>query len=533
MPRQPVAPPPGVARNATPEATPNRWFDCDNVRWRGGVLQPIGGNVLLPGTTVTDTPRDLLSWHDNTYNRWAAFGTDTKLYAYNFSLQTLYDITPTGVGPLEQPGAPVGYGLADYGTSTYGTARDPADIGPQDIAAVMGDKWSLATFGQDLLVVPTQDGHLYVWDPTTPTVPATLVATAPIANRGVIVTDQRSVVLLGAGGDPRQIAWSDTESYTVWAPNVTNLAGSLQLVTQAYVMTALRVPQGILIFTSNDLHLMQYVGPPYAYGIIQIATNCGPISQRAPIAIGAFAAWPSQQSFWLYAGNAQPLFCDVQDWFYSMINRPMAGRIFGSPNPTFSELWWDYPDESSQENNRYICVNYNPQAPTMGGVYSTSRPWSIGTRQRTCGDFLGTMDFPVLGGVDPVAGTGGLYLHEYGWLDNGNPRASNGLIYAETGAITLGEGDKRYDVTQVVLDAVPEGIAPTTDDPVFGFRFFAREQPHDIAGEYDTGLYTVGHDGLMDVRFSGRSVRMRVEALNDGPLALGKPRLEMRPGGRR
>jgi hypothetical protein len=68
---------------------------------------------------------------------------------------------------------------------------------------------------------------------------------------------------------------------------------------------------------------------------------------------------------------------------------------------------------------------------------------------------------------------------------------------------------------------------------MLGYRFFVREQPYDEAGEYDTGLYTVVHGGLMDMRFSGRSTRMRMEATYDGPFAVGRPRLEIRPGGRR
>jgi len=39
--------------------------------------------------------------------------------------------------------------------------------------------------------------------------------------------------------------------------------------------------------------------------------------------------------------------------------------------------------------------------------------------------------------------------------------------------------------------------------------------------------------GLTDVRFSARSLRMRIEALSDGPFALGKTRLIVRPGGTR
>ena len=504
-------------RNATPEATPGHWWDVNNIRFRGGQLQPIGGNVMQPNSTVATPPRDLLTWHDNDHVRWAAFGTDTGLFAYRFDLQQLYDITPAGVGPLDPPGALVGYGLADYGESTYGTARDPVDIGPQDISATMGDRWSMDTFGEDLLVVPTQDGHLFRWSPLTPATLPAIVANAPDQNRGVVVTDQRHVVLYGAGGDPRLVAWSDQENPNVWTADVTNLAGNKLLQTQSYAMTAIKVSDGILIFTANDCHKMQFVGAPYAYGIVGIADGCGPMSPRAVIKVGSFVAWPGLQTWWAYQGNVQPMPCPVGDWFFSLVNRQMIGRVFGSPNPSFSELWWDWPDEGALENNRYIAVNYSDQ----------NRPWTIGVRNRTAGDPTGTMDYPVLGG--PLTDTAAcLYLHEFGYLNDGAPRGPMGEIYAESGNITLGEGDKRFHVKQLVFDAAGTGA-----DLPLGYRFFVREQAYDSASEFDTGLYTVEHGGLMDVRFSGRSVRMRMEALTDDPWAVGRPRLEVRPGGRR
>ncbi len=37
----------------------------------------------------------------------------------------------------------------------------------------------------------------------------------------------------------------------------------------------------------------------------------------------------------------------------------------------------------------------------------------------------------------------------------------------------------------------------------------------------------------MDVRFSGRCTRMRIEAVNDGPWSIGRTRLLMKGGGSR
>ena len=52
MPRVPQAPPPGVVRGSTPESTPGRWWDSDNIRFRNGQIQPIGGNVALVNTAT-------------------------------------------------------------------------------------------------------------------------------------------------------------------------------------------------------------------------------------------------------------------------------------------------------------------------------------------------------------------------------------------------------------------------------------------------------------------------------------------------
>jgi len=554
MPRLAQAPPPGIARNGTAEATAGRWFDASNMRWRGGVILPVGGNSRLDKTVVPGLPRDCITWHTNNYDRWAAFGTDAGLYAYNFTNQGFYDITPPAFPVLGVPGFKAGYGngkyssgpygissgkspsldppptggfVANYGAGNYGAhvygISGPRAAAPPGIGdMVLPDWWSMDLFGEILMFVQTLDGHLYSWDPKTPTVKPVIVAGAPVKNRGVIVTDQRHVVLYGAAGDPRKIAWSDQENPNVWAADVTNLAGEKQLVTTAAALTACKIGSGILLFTTNDVHAMTYVGAPYAYGITQIATGCGPISPRSVVAVGSMVAWMSLQNFWIYQGNVQPLMCEVKDWFFDTLNPGSATRLFGSPNPQFAEIWWDFPDENAVngENNRYLAFNYG----ASGKPY-----WLIGYRNRSSGDRNGTLDYPILGGPSaPGASTGALFQHETGWTDSGAPRASAGKVWLESGTIVIGEGDRRHHVKQVVFDSTSDPSAP----PPFGFRFLTKEQPYD-AVETDTGLYTEIDNGLMDVRFSGRSTRLRIEALIDAPFDVGRPRLEVKAGGRR
>ena len=511
MARITVMPKPGIVRAATPNASAGSWWDANMVRFRGGQAQPIGGNASFT-PTLADIGRDALTWHDNAGARWAAIGTDTKLLAFNFDTQTLTDITPAGVGALDPPGARAGFGLGDYGEDAYGTARDTSQIGLSDISSLPGDWWSLALFGEDLMIVPTQDGHLYRWKPSTPTVAPLLVQNAPVQNKGVLVTDERHVVLIGAGGNPRMVAWSDQENPDVWAPNVSNMAGDKQLETEGRPFVARRVTGGVLILTDNDAHFMRYVGPPYAYGINKVGANCGPISPRAVSQAGGQTAWMGIQSFWQYSGgNVVPLECDVQDWLFSLINRDVVGRIFGAPNPSFTEHWWYWPDEGSAECNRYVLFNYGERGT----------PWMIGQQSRTAADISGAMLRPILCG-----GTK-LFMHEYGWTDDGTSRV--GTIYIETGDLQLadlgGNPDKRFHVRQIEHDYVgPAGR--------IGFRFFLWEEPD--GPQWDTGDFPADNNvGLTDAKFSCRGCRMRIEALQDGPFAIGRTKLIARQGGSR
>lgn len=511
MPVIPMLPKPGIVRGATPSTSMGSWFDANLMRWRGGQAQPVGGNMSF-ADVLFDTPgRDVLTWHDKAYKRWAAIGSGAKLWIYDFAVGTLTDITPAGIGPLELPGAFDGYGLGDYGLETYGTPR-PADmIGPAEVSAVLGDWWSLDTFGQDLLVVPTQDGRLFRWSPTTPDAPAALVPNAPVNNKGVVVTDERHVVLIGANGDPRMVAWSDQEKPDVWTAAVGNLAGDKMLVTDGRPMQAIKVTGGVLILTDNDAHLMRYVGSPYGYGINQIGSNCGAISPRAASSAGSAVWWMGVQGFWSFTGTVQPVECNVEDWLFSLLNRSQIGRVFGAPNAAFTEHWWYWPSEDSVECNRYVAVNYAERG----------QPWMIGTMRRTAADKRASMIRPILAGEDAK-----LYLHEYGWTDDGQTRL--GKVYLETGDLTMeqwgGDAGRRFHIRQIAADYAGPADA-------MAFRVFSWEEPDGQVLDSGT-LLPDPSDGVTDAEVSGRGMRVRIEGLADKPFALGLTRLLTRPGGR-
>jgi hypothetical protein len=514
MPKVAIMPRPGIVRGPTPSASSGRWFDSNLVRWRGGVLQPVGGWAALPDgaggeLTSGEPPRDIVAWHSNDGSPWLAVGSTNKLMVHNLALRQSYNITPAGMPPLGEPGPFIGYGLGNFGESTYGTVRNTANIGPTDITSILGDIWSLDLWGELLVFCNTAQGSIYTWDPATPSTAPAAIAGAPTEIRGgIMVTDERHLVAVGADGDMRKVAWSDQEDFSSWVPTTSNLAGSLQLETEGRPMTCRRVTGNNLIWTDNDVHGLKYVGPPYAYGLSKLADNCGLLSRRAVSRSGALVQWIGIQTMWQYDGSVSPLVTDVSDWFFSMINRDQVGRVFGAPNASFSEHWFWFPSQASRECDRYIVLSYA----------EPGRPVAIGALPRTAGELRGALQRPILGAAD-----GRIYLHEYGWTANGETRL--GTVYAETGDYLLGEGDARYHTTQIEQDF----IGPADR---IGYRFALWEEPN--GPQWDTGTIPITNDtGLTDARFSCRGMRMRIEQLTDGPWALGKTRLVQRKGGAR
>ena len=129
--------------------------------------------MLLQGTAVADVPRDVITWHDNSYQRWAAFGTDTHLWAFCFDTQVLlrHHADRRAADPAARLCLAATASASTAMASMASAARPAARSALPAFSAKATDWWTMDTFGELLVVVPTQDGHLYSWDPTTPSVP--------------------------------------------------------------------------------------------------------------------------------------------------------------------------------------------------------------------------------------------------------------------------------------------------------------------------------------------------------------------------
>ena len=216
--------PPGVYKNGTEYQSKGRWNNSTLVRWYQNTIRPIGGWRKRSSTQLTGSARGLIAWRDNSNVRWTGIGTHSKLYAMNEG-GVAYDITPASftVG-IADADTKLGYGYGAYGTAAYGIAR------PDTGSYLPATTWSLDTWGEYLVGCSNADGKLLEWQLNTSN-DAAAITNAPTSCSGLVVTEERFLFALGAGGNPRKVQWSDQEVNTTWTPRATNQAGDFDLTT--------------------------------------------------------------------------------------------------------------------------------------------------------------------------------------------------------------------------------------------------------------------------------------------------------------
>lgn len=489
----PIKLPPGVYRNGTEYQAQGRWYDANLVRWFEGTMRPVGGWTKESSTSISGVCRGLFAWKSNDYVRRAIVGTNSKLYTYSGG--SYQDITPAGfpVGRIDSV-YQLGYGISAYGTAGYGVARPGLGL------VLEAATWSADNFGQYPVVCAPHDGHVYYWDLAAST--ATVVTNAPTSCRGVVVTPERFLVALGAGGNPRMVQWADQESLTTWTPATTNQAGDFELATSGTIMTARRMRGQTLIWTDTDIHAMQYIGTPYVYSFERIGSFCGTAGPNAVAALDSAAYWMGTNGFFMYDGVVKPISCDVQDYVFGDINKVQSAKVYAGANTTFGEIWWFYPSSNSTENDRYVIYNYR------------EGHWSIGSLARTAWTGSGVFEYPLATSPD-----GYLYDHEKGWTADGAPLTST--RYAQSGPMEIGNGDNVIVAQQLIPDEKTQGQTNIS----FRTRFTPNGTQQTF-GPYALAPYT-------SIRFTARQADILIQGAADADWRVGIVRVDGVAGGKR
>jgi hypothetical protein len=470
------------------------------VRWQDGTLRPIGGWERVTGTALDSGIRSIHVWRDNTAVKQTLVGSDNKLYVD--SSGSWIDITPTSFTPLSNIGVSGGYGIGTYSYGTFGTPRPASNLYTSFAF------WSMSNWGEDVILTANSDGFLYYYDITNPTTkPIKITAThgtTPTGNNSVIVTEERHVLAIGASGNPRRIAWSSSEDYADWDyTSVTNTAGYLEVASKAPLLYAVKVREGVLVFSQTECYLVRYVGLPFIYGADRLA-ECSLMSPKTVAEHGGQAVWMGKGGFWNYAGGViTPLPCPLANDIFTEID-PVYGpyRAHAAHHGIYSEIWFHYPTVGETECNKVAIYNY------------ASGAWYWSRLSRSAMFPAGTFKYPILGDGD-----GNIYNHEVGYLDAGNSRV--GDVWIESGMIASGDGDRTLEVRQAML-------ASGSGYDSMSLTGYSRLTPE--GSERTFGPYAPRSNGYTDTRISGRDIRVRLTATKDEEWSVGKMRLDVASG---
>ena len=502
-----ITPPAGIVKNGTEYANKTRWVDGNLVRFENGFLKPIGGWEKLFNTALTGTPIGMYAYTDNSGNKVLGIGTREKIYV--LYQDVLYDLTSSITSPAYNDDSgldPLGYGAGLYGKENWGSIRSGTGTAGPSGLSFLTKSFSFDNFGENLLICSASDGRVFQWSPSSPSTVSTL-SNAPTNNTAVVVTNERHVVCIGAGGDSRKIQWSERENSTSWTAAANNTAGDLQIATGGQAHYAVKYRGDIIIFTDVGINRLYYVGAPFTYGIAEAGTNCKAISRRCIVQAGEFLTWMGENSFFIYDGSVREIKSDVHDFVFDDLHTLYRLTTCGGHNQKHNEVWWFFPSGTSQTPNKYVIWNY------------LDNVWSVGELSRNCWIDEGAFDFSLA-----ADNNNQILQHDFGTLFN-SPDLGTTQPFCETGPLEIGQGDRLAQVNQILPDE------KTTTLPAVTLSFKGRNTP--LGAETDFGSFSFATDGYTDARFTARQIQMKVTGDTDQAFQLGNVRADIKQRGKR
>jgi hypothetical protein len=583
--------PAGCHKNGTEYQAKGQWRDVNLVRWRDGVMRPVGG-FTIQGTAGVYSDTGLgdgdpatfgigrpggIAWTDNSGTKWVLFSMTLGAVVYSVANGRTYGLS-SGLGA--------------------------------------NGEWTWDTFGQIPIGCNSTAGNIVEWDLNTAN-NLTAVTNAPTSCDGVVVTDERFIFALGAGGEPKRIEWCDRDDRTVWTPASTNQAGGWDLDTEGSIKFGLQMRGETLIVTTADAWRARYIGYPNVWEFHRIGP-CTCSGANVGVRVGDAAYWMGDGEFYVYrAGYLERLPCPVSEFVFD--NALTGGLLrFAWHNIEFGEVWFHFsqsdttrPDSAAvysyAENHWSLHEGLTFSAVVGRGVidkplamnsnrngvqydFSSDPGFTLGTNWRIAGGVLDQSSPTASAASIAVATT-----DDHGYILRctiANRSAgtltvaagaddievsTNGEVFlpftATGGTTTVGfTGDGVWDGDVTIMSVTQEWIYALEDpdnlhygDGIGDTTPFAETGPLEIGDggrrvhitrlipdEQDAGELTytfktreyptateTSHSAIVsanpaDVRVSGRQFKLRIAPTTTGTdFRVGVQRLEVVPGGRR
>jgi hypothetical protein len=379
----------------------------------------------------------------------------------------------------------------------------------------------------------SQSGTHYILPNAVPVTSLAGATDVPIIQNFTFVSDvSRFVFAFGCNQqgettqDPMLIRWSDQESVVDWAPSITNQAGFVRLSHGTEIITAIQTRQEIVVWTDSTIYSLQYLGPPYVWGVQLLGDNISILGQNSVAQASGVVYWMGTDKFYSYDGRVNTLNCDLRKYVYQDINLSQNQQCFASTNEGFNEVWFFYCSANSISVDRYVVYNYQEKI------------WYYGTLGRTAWLDSGLRDYPIAATYNY-----NIVNQEYG-NDNdetGTPLAIDS--YISSSEFDIGDGHNFGFVWRVLPDLTFSGSSnsptPQVTLTLYGMQNSGSGTNTPVAANVSqlTGAqYTIteGFTGQVFTRLRGRQMIFKLGSNQLGTAwQLGAPRIDIRPDGRR
>ena len=419
-----------------------------------------------------------------------------------------------------------GWGASPWGGGLFtgwgGGAVTPITIFQRD--------WWFDNFDSDA-VMNIRNGAIYYWTyvatfDTRAVLLSSLSGASDVpaqAMQILVSQNDRHLLAFGAtpygGGnfDPLLIRWANQDEPKNWTPTPTNSAGFLRVSRGSRIIRALPTRQEILVWTDSHLYSLQFTGTTDVFQLQEYADNISIMSPRSCISANNVTYWMGQDKFYAYSGRVETLPCTLRNYVFQDFNYDQAEQVVCGTNEQWHEIWWFYPSQNSNTNDRYVIYNYLEQI------------WYYGTIERTA-----WLDSPLRQYPQAVGGYY-VYNHEQGVNADTLPMSS----FITTSDFDLVDGDQFVLIKRIIPDLDFNGSTASTPTVYMtvkprnfpGSNYISANQP-DV-----TRSATIPVQQFTDqifIRARARQLGFKIYSEDLGvQWQLGSPRLDGRPDGRR
>jgi hypothetical protein len=322
-----------------------------------------------------------------------------------------------------------------------------------------------------------------------------------------------------------QIRWSDQQNPLVWYPDVTNQAGDVRLSHGSQIVTYVQTRQEIVVLTDQAVYSLQYLGPPYVWGVQLLSENISIIGPNAAVLASGVVYWMGVDKFYKYDGRVQTLNCDLRRFVFQNINQYQNQQVYCSTVEGFNEVWWFYVSGTGTQINSYVVYNY------------IENTWYYGTMGRTAWLDTTLQSYPI-----GATYNGYLVNQESGLDDNetGTPAPIDAYIASSEFDVADQTGDHFAFISKILPDLTFENSTATNPTTTMTIESLVNAGSG-VTQTYPNPVYSVNINGNPETftgyvytRIRGRQFIFKMESNQLGTTwQLGAPRFDARSDGRR